>query len=277
VVIFPRTFCVVALSAVFASALRGAPTVDAAPSQSIALTEVAWTPETPVTVLVQVEYGAQAEQVVRVARALQAPTDPSSASAFPVSMQSLPPLPSPVWLVLAGFLPFTWIRDRKRWVAMVTGVLWLGQVGLAGLPKLAGHGARPAHQTQPTTVSGVSVNAPVLGARGLDREYAALLYRLAGARPVLGVESNSGGVKGTDQPCVSWHAPSGDAVLASWPGVDGVAWFVSAVRQFHIFSPGFCFINLARGPPVRPLEWGTFPVCVGGPQRAWPFGHAERV
>ena len=275
-VIFPRTFCVVALSAVFASALRGAPTVDAAPSQSLALTEVAWTPETSVTVLVQVEYGAHAEQVVRVARALQAPTDPSSASAFPVSMQSLPPLPSPVWLVLAGFLPFTWIRDRKRWVAMVTGLVWLGHVGLAGLPKLAVHVVRPAHLIQPTPGLGFSQDAWVLGARGLDREYASVLYRLASGPAVRSGEKDGRRLAGMDRPDKPRGGDRPQAALAPSLDVDRWVRIVSAVRQFDIFSPGFCFISLARGPPAGPLEWGTFPVC-GRASARMAFWHAERV
>jgi hypothetical protein len=206
-----------------------------------------------------------------VACALQAPPDTSSASVLPVSVQSLPALPSPAWLVVAGFLPFTWIRDRKRWVAMLTGLVWLGQVGLAGLPRLTVHVARPAHVVQPTSGLGFSLDAWVLGARGLDRDYASSLYRLASSPAVRSGEKDGRRLEGMDRPRKPRSGDIPQAALATSPNVGGVVRIVSAVRQFDIFSAGFCFPSLARGPPVHPLKWGTFPVCVGGPQRVWPF------
>ena len=154
---------------------------------------------------------------------------------------------------------------------MLTGLMWLGQVGLAGLPRLAAHAARPAHLVQPTAGLGVSVQGPVLRARGLDREHTALLYRLASGRAFRRGEKNRRRLDGMDRPDKPRGGDRLQAALAALPDVDRWVRIVSAVRQFDVFSAGFCFTSLARGPPVGPLEWGTFPVWLGGPQRAWPF------
>lgn len=55
------------------------------------------------------------------------------------SVKSLPAVPGTLFMVLAGFLCVSLVNDRRVWLTVLTGLLWLGQTGFAALPQLASH------------------------------------------------------------------------------------------------------------------------------------------
>jgi len=185
---------------------------------------------------------------------------------------ALPALPSAVWMVLAGFLPLTWVRDRKRWAMAVAGVLWLGQAGLGRLGRVEMRLGASASQSGGVTAAGL-VDDSAWDPVGLDRRYAALLRRLAEG-PAIGARGGAleNSVDHQRPGRTVW--PDVMGLPSARPEADDCAQAVAVVRQFEYFSAGCWFEHLARGPPGVRVSEGTFR-CGGRPQRAWPFRHAE--
>lgn len=61
----------------------------------------------------------------------------SVSPATTIGIKALPPAPGPSLMVLAGFLCVSLVRDRKVWLAALSGLLWAGQAGISLLPQLA--------------------------------------------------------------------------------------------------------------------------------------------
>ena len=51
-------------------------------------------------------------------------------------VKSLPAIPATFFMVLAGFLCVSWVKDRKVWMAAVAGLLYLGLAGFNAVPQL---------------------------------------------------------------------------------------------------------------------------------------------
>ena len=54
-----------------------------------------------------------------------------------VGAKTLPPVPAALFMVLTGFLCFSFVRDRRVWLAALAGLLWAGQAGFQVIPQLA--------------------------------------------------------------------------------------------------------------------------------------------
>jgi hypothetical protein len=52
-------------------------------------------------------------------------------------IKSFPPVPSPLLMVLTGFVCISLVRDRGVWLTALMCLLWAGQAGLSLLPRLA--------------------------------------------------------------------------------------------------------------------------------------------
>lgn len=70
--------------------------------------------------------------------------EPSIASATSISHQrdhikSLPATPPTILMVLIGFLCVSLVRDRRAWLGILSGLLWVGQGGIHAVPLLAKH------------------------------------------------------------------------------------------------------------------------------------------
>ena len=61
----------------------------------------------------------------------------SVSPATTIGIKALPPVPGPSLMVLAGFLCVSLVRDRRVWLAALSGLLWAGQAGISLLPQLA--------------------------------------------------------------------------------------------------------------------------------------------
>jgi len=54
-----------------------------------------------------------------------------------IGVKALPPAPGTLLMVLVGFLCVSLVKDRRIWLATLSGLLWAGQAGISFLPQLA--------------------------------------------------------------------------------------------------------------------------------------------
>jgi len=60
-----------------------------------------------------------------------------NSTATAIGVKALPPAPGTLLMVLIGFLCVSLVRDRRFWLAILSGLLWAGQAGISLLPQLA--------------------------------------------------------------------------------------------------------------------------------------------
>lgn len=65
------------------------------------------------------------------------PVMSADASPSASGIKSFPPPPSPLLMVLTGFVCISLVRDRRVWLTALTCLPWAGQAGLSLLPRLA--------------------------------------------------------------------------------------------------------------------------------------------
>ena len=58
-------------------------------------------------------------------------------TATAIVVKTLPPAPGTLLMVLVGFLCVSLVKDRRIWLATLSGLLWAGQAGISLLPQLA--------------------------------------------------------------------------------------------------------------------------------------------
>jgi hypothetical protein len=68
----------------------------------------------------------------------------------PVGAKILPPIPAALFMVLTGFLCVSLVKDRRLWLAVLTGLLWAGQAGFHAIPQLAAYMSSQKHIKQKT-------------------------------------------------------------------------------------------------------------------------------
>jgi hypothetical protein len=78
-------------------------------------------------------------RLARVAAEIFKPPAITNLYSSNTSVKSLPAVPGTLFMVLAGFLCVSLVNDRRAWLAVLAGLLWLGQTGFAALPQLASH------------------------------------------------------------------------------------------------------------------------------------------
>ena len=54
-----------------------------------------------------------------------------------IRVKALPPVPGTLLMVFVGFLCVSLVKDRRIWLATLSGLLWAGQAGISLLPHLA--------------------------------------------------------------------------------------------------------------------------------------------
>jgi hypothetical protein len=65
------------------------------------------------------------------------PVKYGESSATAIGVKSLPPAPGTLLMVLVGFFCVSLVKDRRIWLAALSGLLWAGQAGISLLPQLA--------------------------------------------------------------------------------------------------------------------------------------------
>jgi len=63
-------------------------------------------------------------------------SEPSVVIVNSIDVQQLPAVPATLFMVLGGFLCVSLVRDRKVWLSVVFGALWLGVAGVNVVPRL---------------------------------------------------------------------------------------------------------------------------------------------
>ncbi len=197
---------------------------------------------------------AACDQMSELAKALlQPPLSDSRTTAG----HCLPAVPPAMAMVLMGFVCISLIRDRKAWLAVLAGLLWIGQTGINALPELTSHLGRKIHSgrlIEPALASPYFLGGGFYPANYCKEiQYTGLLHHLAGIPQQTNVFINkrvpltwqSSSVAGRDTR-VSQHAILSAQFILSKP----FDCLVSGTRQFICFTPAFIFCQLPRGPPL---------------------------
>jgi len=186
---------------------------------------------------------------------LKPPVDSVDSSDLPIGARSLPPVPGALFMVLAGFVCVSLVKDRKLWIATLAGLLWAGQAGFTALPQLASNLAskKQIGQQLPPNVTYASEleNLDRLRSDIEGTRYIGLLHHLAGIPdgimsflPRISVRDNTQyAIRDTNK--VPQFAITHFSPLLNCPAI----YLASRVKQSGCFSPAFNFDNLARGPP----------------------------
>ncbi len=211
-----------------------------------------------------------------IGRQFAEPIDTLSGLRNPADTHSpalLPAVPAAISMALCGFLCVSFVRDRRAWLAMVCGILWLGQAGIHAVPQL---GHKLCCRMAAVKHSTAKLN-PALAANSFERtgnhntiRYIGLLRRLEGI-PDHNLSSLSfprkrrirnGNLRlpllatgnyniGSRQTGVLKHSIPLQAFTAqtNWPE-RLIACPAATAEHFIVFSPAFIFNNLSRGPPA---------------------------
>ncbi len=158
----------------------------------------------------------------------------------------LPAVPAAISMTLCGFLCVSFVRDRRAWLAMACGILWLGQAGIQAVPQL---GHKLCCRMAAAKHSTAKLN-PALAANSFERtgngdtiRYIGLLRRLEGI-PDHNLCSIQDSVRKHGVPLQACTAQT------NWPE-RLIACPAGAAGNFIIgFSPAFIFSNRPRGPPA---------------------------
>jgi len=139
----------------------------------------------------------------------------------------LPAIPSGVALVLSGFFCVTLVRDRRSWLAVLAGVLWVGQIGFNSLPQISSRLCRKVHNTQPIEPAPDSL---YFINDGFNSDHN--IYAISNV-----IQKDTQNLEQT-----SVFVPLFSGLANDCP--------VSGTRQFVCFQPALIFCMIPRGPPV---------------------------
>ncbi len=153
----------------------------------------------------------------------------------------LPAAPAAAAMAIVGFLCVSLARDRRAWLALAGGLIWLGQSGAATLPQAMRRVCSGVMQqtSQASSCMGPHTALQDACSRGQDISYLGLLRKL---------DDHSGYSSTLCIPCASIAQSAiitSSAVFARPATVSPAA----AVVDFVVFSPAFIFSNLSRSPP----------------------------
>jgi hypothetical protein len=161
------------------------------------------------------------------------------------NVKFLPAVPAAVLMALSGFLCVSLVRDRRVWLAALTGLLWAGQTGIQALPQLALRLSCGNHSQQQYSAELAYPyylkNSNRLRSDIEGTQYIGLLRHLAGIPDAKTRYLHKYTYSSTSHPAIVL-ARSGLSPL--------IACLAPKVEQCVCFSPAFIFANLARGPPI---------------------------
>lgn len=180
---------------------------------------------------------------------LKPPPTFTGSPATPVGAKSLPAVPGALLMGLTGFLCVSLVKDRRLWLAALTGLLSVGQTGIQAVPQLAIHFSHRSHIEQrfdaELTYSYKLENSR-LRSDVEGTQYIGLLHHLAGIPPAgtISLLSQVSGQTGDE-----FKAPQFAIISLSTHIISATNCLAEKVEQIIYFSPAFIFDNLARGPP----------------------------
>jgi hypothetical protein len=211
---------------------------------------------------------AVCDQMSEFGRAFLQPQLPDSRTAAG-NNRCLPAVPPAIAMVLTGFFCISLIRDRRAWLTVLSGLLWVSQMGIGALPELTSRISRKIHTGQliDTTLALPCLVEGDYYPDGYSEEirYTGLLHHLAGIpQDVVSAFTNkrvshirlcrsiySKGFGSIDEDTRAFQAATvlGQLALSKLSSC-----LVSGTRQFVCFTPAFIFCQLPRGPPISKMR-----------------------
>ncbi len=190
--------------------------------------------------LVNTTYARPAEDPITATAPDYAKRDLHSTTlAAPTAARALPPVPDTLFMVLTGFLCISLVRDRKAWLTGLAAALWLGQVAVYSVPRLAYCIIRDSRIRKPILVTPLPARPQTHLHSTESTRYVGLLRHLVGI---------------PDSLRRSPVMPSSVAALPAEDVCDSAPCTAIITDQFSSFAPVFIFGNLARGPPPLARE-----------------------
>jgi len=196
-------------------------------------------------------------QLIALAESFLMPTQEDNQATKAKENLCLPTLPPAVGMVLIGFMCVSLVRDRKTWVAVLAGLLWVGQTGIWALPQLSLRISRKVNNSQPIEPALADLYSLRDGFNPANyseqKRYTGLLHYLEGIPQGTGDFTNNRTISlrhfsnaaGNGQ-CVSQYADTISQLVSS----ELLNCLVSGTRQFTCFTPAFIFNLIPRGPPM---------------------------
>lgn len=204
-------------------------------------------------------HSAACDQISELGRAILQPPSGSQITVTSENQCCLPALPSAIAMVLTGFICVSLIRDHSTWLAVLAGLLWVGQTGIWALPELTSRLSRGVHSGQQVNTA-LAAPHPLEGCFYPDSykeetRYAGLLHHLAGIPRDISAFTNNrtvliirhfSGVAGENMRALHHAILESQLVLSQLTNC-----LVSGTTQFVCFKPAFIsFCQLPRGPPI---------------------------
>jgi hypothetical protein len=175
------------------------------------------------------------------------------------STVSLPAVPQAILMALTGFVCVSLVKDRRFWLVVLCGLFSAGQTGFQVLPQLGEHLKNASHSKHSKSEYAALYFSDVNSSRRrCDIEgtrYISLLHYLDGIPQVkrsstqlITPRRHCQRLFGRTFSHLNKISPS--AIPPEQQGFNlPLKCLTSAVRHSSVFSPGFIFDNLARGPP----------------------------
>ena len=232
------------------SAANAAPTVSSYNGNPV-ISAVSPTSDVHVPVVADVTYTTESRNSLLAGAVadLLKPTDAFTGSPdTPMTAKSLPAVPGALLMGLTGFLCVSLVKDRRFWLAALTGLLWVGQAGIQSVPQLAMHFSHRNHieqqldaeLTYPYYLESSRLRSDVDGT-----QYIGLLHHLAGIPDGKLSLFSQDSSQNEDE----FRAPQFAIMGLSPRIITATNCLAAKAEQSFYFSPAFFFDNLARGPP----------------------------
>jgi len=185
-----------------------------------------------------------------------------SPTLLPAHAKSLPAVPGALLMVLTGFLCVSLIKDRRVWLSVLAGLLWVGQTGIQAIPQLALRLNRRNHIKQQLYAELVYPcyleNSTRLRSDIEGTQYIGLLRHLAGIPDTtMSFLRKQESRKETTQLCCRFSLPKNTNLFQSQSAFLSEQYSLNSLlncllckaEQFICFSPVFILAQLPRGPP----------------------------
>lgn len=183
-----------------------------------------------------------------------------------VNAATLPAVPAAISMTICGFLCISFVRDRRAWLAMAAGVLWLGQTGIQAVPELTHRicsrittsTSSPAGLDRPDIVfssDSITGNAQSIRFVGLLRKLEGIPDHNLGVLSIhsQSIQAAAGRFYNTGRQSTfarNHSTPSPALALRDCRHNTLIVCPARASGHFMVFSPAFIFQNLSRGPPA---------------------------
>jgi hypothetical protein len=171
--------------------------------------------------------------------------------------QYLPAVPPALLMVLTGFFCVSLIRDRRTWVAVLAGLLWVGQTGINTLPELTSRMSRKVQNSrliEPTLLAAYPLGGDYYPESFNEQtRYTGLLHHLEGIPRQTSVFTNNRVLltRLYLSTAGNYTRASQHAIVTALSSLNTLCdCLVRPTRQFICFTPAFIFSNLSRGPPI---------------------------